>query len=110
MTVIKNTLFASVLLLLSTALLADNLWLDVRTPEEYQQGHVQKAKNIPHNKIVDGSVSINAKKDAVIYVYCKSGNRANKAKNALNKQGFTNVKNLGSFEEAQRFLKLNSKQ
>lgn len=98
------------LLSLTATLFADNLWLDVRTPKEYQQGHVAKAQNIPHEQIVAGKVSIQAEKDDVIYVYCKSGNRANKAKNALKAQGFTEVINLGGLEQAKRFLQLNPEQ
>lgn len=110
---IKTTFSAVItviLLAFSPLMLADALWLDVRTAAEYQEGHVEQASNIPHDIIVTGEATINAEKDALIYVYCKSGNRANKAKNALQEQGYERVINLGSLSEAQRYLQLNPEQ
>lgn len=96
--------------LFSAALWADALWLDVRTAEEYQQGHVAKAELVPHDQIVAGKVAINADKNQRVYVYCKSGNRASKAKKALEQQGFTDVINLGGWQEAERYLMRNPEQ
>jgi phage shock protein E len=40
-------------------------------------------------------------KDALIYVYCRSGRRSGIAQTTLGEAGYTNVVNLGSLEDAQ---------
>lgn len=65
--------------------------IDVRTPEEYQQGHLAGSVNIPLPDIR----SVRANKNAPIKVYCKSGKRSAQAKGILEAMGYTNVTNLG---------------
>ena len=50
------------------------LLIDVRSPEEYAEGHVKDALLIPHTQFF--SADIPAEKDASIYLYCKMGPRA----------------------------------
>lgn len=78
----------------------DALWIDVRTPDEFSQGHVSQAINIPHNEISDRLSEVTSGKDGTIYVYCKSGGRANAAKKSLEKAGYTHVINLGGLDDA----------
>jgi len=88
-------------LLFSAALFAaQSLWIDVRTPEEYTDGHVPLAVNIPYDQIGDRIGQVTRNKDANIYVYCRSGHRAGIAKDALEKAGYEHVINLGSLENA----------
>ncbi len=67
--------------------------LDVRSAQEYRQGHIPTAVNIPHDSIgvrppkVDG--------DTVIVLYCETGSRSMVAKRHLKDLGFTNVVNFG---------------
>ena len=68
--------------------------IDVRTPEEYQKGHMQNSVNIPVEEIRSIQIS---DKNAVIRVYCKSGARSARAKKILESMGYTNVINLGGF-------------
>ena len=71
----------------------DILLYDVRTKEEYISGHIPGAVNIPHDVIAD-EIQIE-QKDAVIVVYCRSGNRSGQAKTALEGLGYTNVIDFG---------------
>lgn len=68
--------------------------IDVREPQEYQNGHVQGALNIPPSEIMHGSPQLqNIPKDTELIVYCVSGSRSNVAAIFLKQQGFTNVVN-----------------
>jgi rhodanese-related sulfurtransferase len=71
------------------ALGKDELILDVRTPEEFQSGHVPGSRNIPHD-----SVSLHApelKQYKMVYVYCRSGGRVQFACHELSLLGVTNL-------------------
>ncbi len=81
---------------------ADNtIWLDVRSPEEYSANHISLAYNIPHMDIAQRINEVARDKDTPIYVYCRSGRRSGIAKMTLDEMGFTNVENLGGFQQAQ---------
>ncbi len=74
-----------------------NIILDVRTPEEYAEGHVPGAINISHDTIdkkIDELIQLNGGKDARIAVYCRSGHRAGIALKQLKKQGFKELYHL----------------
>lgn len=73
--------------------------VDVRTPEEFAQGHLDNAINIPLNTVETGFADI--AKDRSIVVYCRSGNRSGMAMESLVKQGFINVHNGGGLSEMQ---------
>ena len=79
---------------------ADPVWIDVRTAEEWQGGHLQQAVNIPHNQIVEHIGQVTSDKDAEILLYCRSGRRADVAKSALEALGYTHVVNVGGYEDA----------
>lgn len=64
--------------------------LDVRSEQEYQDGHLQGSVNIPINKIA----GINISKDKPLFVYCLSGARAGRAVAFLQKTGYEAV-NIG---------------
>ena len=78
------------------AIAADALVVDVRTPEEFAEGHYPGAINIPHEKIVDGlrARDIDVTEDVILY--CRSGNRSGQAERALRAEGFVAVSNAGS--------------
>lgn len=75
-------------------------WIDVRTPEEYRAAHADQAVNIPYEQISQRIGEVTQDKDAMIYVYCRSGRRAGIALEALQKMGYTNVINLMTLENA----------
>ena len=98
---------AASLLYFSATALADDFVIDVRTQDEYASGHDENSLNIPFNEVVEGVSANDIKKDDTIYVYCLSGKRAGKAKNSLNNAGYTNVINLGGYEDAMVYFKNN---
>ena len=63
--------------------------LDVRTPEEFSQGHIQGARNKDHESV--GSISEELKNYKTVYVHCKMGGRAQKAAGDLEMAGLTNI-------------------
>lgn len=68
--------------------------LDVRTPQEYREGHIPGSRNVPLQSIGEGS-GIPAGKDAPLFVYCHSGARSRQAAGLLTRIGYQNVKNIG---------------
>lgn len=68
--------------------------IDVRTPKEFDSGHIKNAKNIDFYSNEFGSKFGQLNKDKAIYIYCKSGNRSMKAANKLIKLGFTDIYDL----------------
>ena len=69
--------------------------LDVRTQEEYNQGHIPGAIVIPHEEIADKAEEALTDKDQLILVYCRSGRRSKIAAEALVELGYTNIKEFG---------------
>ena len=68
--------------------------LDVRTSEEYREGHIPGSKNVPLQAI-DKVNSVAENKETVLYVYCYSGARSRQAVGLLQRLGYTNVNNIG---------------
>lgn len=73
------------------------LLIDVRTPSEFNQGHLDGAANFPLDTINTAFSDID--KQTPIVVYCRSGNRSGQAMSYLKKAGFTQVYNGGSLDE-----------
>lgn len=63
--------------------------LDVRTREEYAEGHVPGSLNIPHDEVEKHLDEL--RKYKRIYMHCRSGKRAGMAYEALNRAGLKNV-------------------
>ena len=69
--------------------------LDVRTTEEYHDGHIPGAINIANEAIGTDEIPELPDKDQRIYVYCRSGNRSKQAAKKLVKLGYTNIVEIG---------------
>lgn len=69
--------------------------LDVRTKEEYDSGHIKDALLIPVDTLEAEAEKLIKDKDAVIFVYCRTGRRSTNAADILVKLGYKNVYNLG---------------
>ena len=69
--------------------------LDVRTQEEYDQGHIPGAIVISHEEIVEKAEEVLTDKDQLILVYCRSGRRSKIAAETLVELGYTNIKEFG---------------
>ena len=68
--------------------------LDVRTPQEYREGHIPGSQNVPLQQL-DKVEDVTENKDTVLYVYCRSGARSRQAVSLLQAMGYTNVHNIG---------------
>ncbi len=73
--------------------------IDVRTPEEYQEGHLPRAILIPHDVIHKQIGKAVPQKDTPILLYCASGMRSGKALQTLRRLGYTQAVNGGAFED-----------
>ena len=69
--------------------------LDVRTQEEYDEGHIPGAILIPNTEIEDRAEEELTDKDQLILVYCRSGRRSKLAAEILVELGYTNIKEFG---------------
>jgi len=69
--------------------------LDVRTPQEYKDGHIDKAINVPNEDINTTPPKELPDKNAEILVYCRSGHRSKQASDKLVKMGYTNIYDFG---------------
>lgn len=78
----------------STALI-----IDVRTPEEFSNGHIPKAINIPLQVLKDSILSKNLDKHTKIILYCSTGVRSKKAGEILDSIGFHNIYQLGGINK-----------
>jgi phage shock protein E len=77
--------------------------VDVRSPLEFTQSHVKGSVNIPLDKIPEKLDQFEDRK--TIIVFCLSGGRSTQAKLLLEKYGFTNVINGGTWEHVNQFVK-----
>ena len=77
----------------------DYILLDVRTQQEYKQGHIPGAICVPNEAIGSGEISELPDKEQLILVYCRSGNRSKKACATLSDLGFENVVDFGGISE-----------
>jgi rhodanese-related sulfurtransferase len=68
--------------------------IDVRSDSEWKDGHHPNAQHLLHTTILDGKGFADLDKTKPVVLYCRSGGRAERAKNYLQAQGFINVKNL----------------
>ena len=74
---------------------SDYILLDVRTQEEYDEGHIDGALLIPNTEIANKASELLTDKSATIYVYCRSGRRSAEASKALVDMGYTAVYDFG---------------
>lgn len=68
--------------------------IDVRSPKEFKDGHLPKAKNV---NVMDRDFAAKVAKldkEGDYYVYCRSGARSRTACKLMTRQGFENVTNL----------------
>jgi len=73
----------------------DYIILDVRTEEEYNEGHIPNAILIPNTEIRERAELELTDQDQLILVYCRSGNRSKLAAAILVELGYTNVVEFG---------------
>lgn len=71
------------------------VFLDVRTPEEYKDGHLPDAVNLPLDEMEKETAARFPEKDTVLLIYCRSGRRSAIAAQALVAMGYTDVYDFG---------------
>lgn len=85
--------------------LENNVWdkinnasvvIDVRTPAEFYQGHLDEAINIPLSEFSKGVLQYD--KESAIVVYCRSGNRSGQAYKIMESIGYKNIYNAGGLQ------------
>lgn len=69
--------------------------VDVRTLQEYNEGHVPEAVNIPNEEIMDTEPELLTDKDRKILVYCRSGRRSKEAADKLVGMGYSQIYDFG---------------
>lgn len=101
----KNTFILIGLMLLVSAFLVYRwqaspkaVYVDVRTVSEWEAGHVAGALHFDIARLEKGEMP-NLSKNQQILLYCRTGRRADTALSILKDNGFTQVKNLGGFED-----------
>ena len=71
----------------------NHLILDVRSPSEFNEGHIEGAQNTPHEEV--GTIAQDLKKYEKVYVHCKMGGRAKAASGVLTGSGLDNIVCVG---------------
>jgi rhodanese-related sulfurtransferase len=77
------------------ALRMEPLYLDVRTQEEYDGGHIPSAVLLPVDEVAESAETVLPDNGKVIFVYCRTGARSERASKTLLDMGYTNVYDLG---------------
>ena len=73
----------------------DCLIVDVRRPDEFAEGHIAGAVNVPNETIEDEAPDALPDKEQTLFIYCRSGNRSKEASQKLADMGYTNVYEFG---------------
>ena len=73
----------------------DYIILDVRRPDEFAEGHIPGAINVPNEELGTAEIAKLPDKSQLILVYCRSGRRSKEASEKLVKLGYTNIVEFG---------------
>ena len=77
----------------------DYIILDVRRPDEYAEGHIPGAINVPNEEIGTSEIAALPDKSQRILVYCRSGRRSKEASEKLVALGYTNIVEFGGIQD-----------
>ena len=69
----------------------------VRTPQEYAEGHLKEAANLPLDAFEELLPATVKDKSAIVALYCRSGNRSGRALAIAQKLGYANAFNAGGY-------------
>jgi len=89
-------------LFFATAVMAQTVWIDVRTEAEYNAEHIDGAVRISYQEIGSKIESLFPNKEQEIMLYCRSGRRSGIALGILKDMGYVNAKNAGGLNEAKK--------
>lgn len=74
---------------------SDFLIVDVRRPDEFREGHIADAINLPNETIEEDAPEVLTDKDKTLFIYCRTGRRSKEASQKLVDMGYTNVYEFG---------------
>lgn len=100
----RLVLILSALLFTASVSASEEVWIDVRSLEEYNEEHLDGVVHIPHKQVADKIASLNLEKSTPIRLHCRSGGRAGIAKKSLEKLGYTDVVNVGGLADAKKLM------
>lgn len=72
----------------------DVIFVDVRTPQEFEKTHIENAINIPLDELSEKIKQKIPKKDTILYVYCLSSSRSAIAVHMLQNLNYSHAYNL----------------
>jgi phage shock protein E len=78
--------------------------IDVRSPNEFEAGHIMQAYNMPVDRIEMVAPTVVKQKNKILLLHCSTGVRSNAAKKKLEGLGYTKVFNIGSYERAEKLV------
>lgn len=78
----------------------ETVWIDVRSADEYAEAHLPAAVNIPHETIAEHIAQYAPDKQTPVVLYCRSGRRADVAKDSLEQLGYQRVVNAVDLDGA----------
>lgn len=96
---LNRLLITGLLSIMSSLTFANAIWVDVRTVEEFNAGHIEGATHIPFEEIATRISEVTTDKNATIHLYCRSGRRSGIAQETLQNLGFKNAINEGGYED-----------
>ena len=73
--------------------------LDARRPDEFAEGHIPGAINVPNEEIGSAEIAELPDKSQLILVYCRSGRRSKEASEKLVGIGYTNIVEFGGIQD-----------
>jgi phage shock protein E len=78
--------------------------LDVRTPDEFDQQHLEGAMNVDilDHRFVERLAELKLDRHAPIYLYCRTGNRSGHAARILRQNGYARAFNVGGLQDLVR--------
>jgi len=101
LSILKNMFSSSPKVDLGEVIANKAIILDVRTKAEYAGGHLKGSVNIPLQSLESGLSKL--KKDKTVVTCCASGARSSMAKSILQRNGFAEVHNGGSWTNLKQY-------
>jgi len=77
--------------------------IDARTIQKFDKGHFEGAVLIPYDQIGEKIGLFVKDKSQKVYLYCRSGRRSKVAKETLEKLGYNDIVDMGTFKMLQSF-------
>jgi phage shock protein E len=97
-----KSLFISLSFLFSSFVVAETVWIDVRSLEEHQINNIKGDIRITYSDILSKVTVLYPDKETDINLYCRSGRRAGIAKSILAEAGYINISNSGGIDSVRK--------